>query len=169
MSYTVARRIAFAASALSGGLMLAACGSATSSSAVAPAATSAATSSAAASSTGAGAGGSGYGGGYRYSAPSSSAATTTGKPITATETDFHIALSTLSLTPGTYTFTVHNSGQYTHALTVNGPGVDNQSSGDITPGATGTVTVALAAGSYEVYCPVANHKMLGMDEHITVA
>ena len=170
MTYARSRRIVLAASTLSGGLLLAACGSAASS-AVAPAASGAATTSAAASAAGsassAGAAGGGYG--YGYSAPSSSAATTTGKPVTATETDFHIALSSQSLTPGTYTFTVQNNGQTTHALTVVGPGVHAATSGAIAPGSTGTLTVTLTTGSYDVYCPVANHKMLGMDDHITVA
>ena len=36
------------------------------------------------------------------------------------------------------------------------------------PGSSGALTVSLAAGSYDVYCPIANHQSLGMDVHITV-
>ena len=32
-----------------------------------------------------------------------------------------------------------------------------------------TLTVTLHAGSYDIYCPVGDHKMLGMDVHITVS
>jgi uncharacterized cupredoxin-like copper-binding protein len=97
------------------------------------------------------------------------AATGSSAVVTATETEFKIALSKTNLSPGTYTFTAQNKGQITHALTVDGPGVSNQSTGSISPGSSKSVTVKLVAGSYDVYCPVANHKMEGMDIHVTVA
>ena len=89
--------------------------------------------------------------------------------VTATESEFSIALSTKTLKPGAYTFRVKNTGSVTHALTVNGPGVQDKSTGDISPGSSATVTVTLKTGSYEVYCPVGNHKMEGMDETVKVA
>jgi uncharacterized cupredoxin-like copper-binding protein len=88
--------------------------------------------------------------------------------VTAVETEFSISLARTSLPAGTYTFVARNVGEDTHALTVNGPGVDNKSTGDIDPGSSKSVTVTLAKGSYDVYCPVANHKMLGMDTTVTV-
>lgn len=91
------------------------------------------------------------------------------KIVIATETEFSIALSSKTLQPGTYKFEVKNSGKITHALTIDGPGVSNKSTGDISPGSTATLTVSLKAGSFEVYCPVGNHKAMGMDDTVKVA
>ena len=88
--------------------------------------------------------------------------------VTATETEFHIALSSSSLKAGTYTFTVKNAGKITHALTVDGSGVD-KSTGDISPGSSATLTVTLKAGKYDVFCPVGDHKAEGMDETVQVS
>jgi uncharacterized cupredoxin-like copper-binding protein len=56
----------------------------------------------------------------------------------------------------------------THALEISGPGVD-QSTDDIAPGAGASLTVTLRAGSYDIFCPIADHKSLGMDVHVTVS
>jgi uncharacterized cupredoxin-like copper-binding protein len=107
--------------------------------------------------------------------PSSAAATTTaaaaggGNSITAVETEYHIALSSTKLKPGTYSIQVKNSGKFTHALSVSGPGVSGKSTSSIAPGASATLSVTLKAGSYDIWCPVANHKAMGMDEHVTVS
>ncbi|UIJ33880.1 plastocyanin/azurin family copper-binding protein [Allobranchiibius sp. GilTou73] len=74
----------------------------------------------------------------------------------------------MTFTPGTYTFDVKNGGSATHALKIVGPGVDKSTS-DIAAGKSATLTVTLTAGTYDVNCPVANHKMLGMDVKIKVA
>jgi len=92
-----------------------------------------------------------------------------GTSVTATETEFHIALSATTYAAGTYTFHVKNAGSITHALTINGPGVPGKSTGDIAPGSSATLTVTLAKGRYEIYCPVGNHKMEGMDETVQVS
>jgi uncharacterized cupredoxin-like copper-binding protein len=88
--------------------------------------------------------------------------------VTAGETEFAIALSRTSLSAGTVVFVAKNNGTATHALGVDGPGV-NASTGDLAPGQSAGLTVTLSKGTYDVYCPVANHKMLGMDTHITVS
>lgn len=92
-----------------------------------------------------------------------------GARITATLTDFHIALSQQHLTPGTYTFVAVNSGHTTHALAIDGPGVAEQQTQDLQPGQSATMTVTLQPGSYDVDCPVDGHKQLGMDTTVTVA
>lgn len=96
------------------------------------------------------------------------AAAPSGKTIDAKLTEFHIALSKASLSPGTYTFDVKNAGSITHALTVDGKGVDNKGTDDLSPGQSATFTVTLTAGKYDVFCPVGNHKMEGMDETVQV-
>lgn len=63
---------------------------------------------------------------------------------------------------------VHNRGTTTHALGIVGPGV-NATTDDIRHGGTATLTVKLSKGSYDVYCPIGDHQMLGMDLHITVS
>lgn len=99
----------------------------------------------------------------------SAPAATTGKTVSATETEFHIALSSKSMKAGTYTFKVKNAGTITHALTVDGPGVSDKSTGDLSPGDTAMLTVTLKPGSYDVFCPIGNHKMEGMDETVKVS
>jgi uncharacterized cupredoxin-like copper-binding protein len=87
----------------------------------------------------------------------------------ATETEFKIALSQTSLQPGSYTFQARNAGKFPHALTVDGPGVQDQSTPKLSPGQAGSVTVALQPGTYTVYCPVDGHRAKGMLTHLTVA
>ena len=90
-----------------------------------------------------------------------------GTVIDVDEKDFTIELSTMELTPGTYTFVTTNNGQTTHALEIEGQGVEEETE-DIAPGDTAELTVTLEAGEYELYCPVGNHKDMGMTLDITV-
>jgi uncharacterized cupredoxin-like copper-binding protein len=110
-------------------------------------------------------GGSGGGGGSSPAAAAPPNATT----VTATETDYKIALSSASVAAGTYTIKAVNSGQVTHALEINGPGVSDKTTAGISPSSSASLTVTLSKGSYEIWCPVANHKAMGMDTHLTVS
>lgn len=112
-------------------------------------------------------GGGGYGGGAASSS-SSSAPAAQGTPVTSTEKEFSITLSRTAFTPGTYTFTVQNKGTFPHNLTVAGPGVQKAASPTVDPGKSGTVTVTLSKGTYELWCSVDSHKERGMDMKITV-
>jgi uncharacterized cupredoxin-like copper-binding protein len=70
--------------------------------------------------------------------------------------------------PGTYTFRAVNDGQFPHALEIEGHGVEEETE-DIQPGATAELTVELTeAGDYELYCPVGNHRDMGMDGSLQV-
>jgi plastocyanin len=97
------------------------------------------------------------------------AGSSTGSQVTATLTEYKIALSTSSFAPGTYTFVTKNAGQVGHALEINGPGVSGQKTGALDPGASANLTVTLSAGTYDIFCPVPGHKALGMDTMITVS
>jgi plastocyanin len=89
--------------------------------------------------------------------------------VTATETEFHIALSTTTFSPGQYTFTAVDKGKLQHNLVINGPGVsDEKTQGLLAPGQSGSVSVTLKAGTYDIFCGVPGHKAEGMDVHITV-
>jgi uncharacterized cupredoxin-like copper-binding protein len=90
--------------------------------------------------------------------------------VTATETEFRIALSTMTFHPGTYKFVTVNKGQASHNLVISGPGVNQVKTPDlISPGEQEPVTVTLQKGTYDVYCGVPGHKAMGMDVHVTVS
>lgn len=101
--------------------------------------------------------------------PATGAPDQAGTPVAITETEYSIGLDSTQFKAGTYTFEVRNVGSIVHALTIDGPGVEDETTGTISPGASGTVTVTLRSGTYDVYCPVGNHKMEGMDQSVTVA
>jgi uncharacterized cupredoxin-like copper-binding protein len=124
-----------------------------------------------------GSGGSGYGSAAPPAAPPTTAAAagpTSAAPtgpatqVTASLTEFHIGLSKQTFTAGTYTFAVSNDGQATHALEITGPGLSNAETAFLSPGQKATLTVTFAAGSYDFFCPVANHKSLGMNMNVAV-
>jgi plastocyanin len=71
-------------------------------------------------------------------------------------------------TAGTYTFKAVNDGQFVHALEIEGHGVEEETE-DIQPGESAEVTVDLKeAGDYELYCPVDDHRAMGMDGSVDV-
>ena len=107
-------------------------------------------------------------GGGTTSASVNSGTTVTGTEVTATEKEYSISLSTQTFTAGPYAFTVHNTGETAHNLTIEGPGVDKQATSTIQPGQTATLVVIFQKGSYELWCSVDEHKEQGMDLHITV-
>ena len=112
---------------------------------------------------------SGGGSGARTTSASVDSGTTvTGTEVTATEKEYSISLSTQTFTAGPYAFTVHNTGETAHNLTIEGPGVDKQATSTIQPGQTATLVVIFQKGSYELWCSVDEHKEQGMDLHITV-
>jgi hypothetical protein len=125
-------------------------------------------------------GGCGDGGGGDATGPQTSppAATTpgavaspTGSPtvVTAELYDFRIELSQTSFTPGMYTFVAKEEGRAPHALSIKGPGVDSDTTPVIQPGgASQRLTVTLQPGTYELWCPVGNHRDRGMALTVTV-
>src|SRR3954451_2294916 len=82
--------------------------------------------------------------------------------------DYTLSLSTTTFSPGEYTFEMKNDGNATHAIEIDGPGVEDQKSDDAGPGGTSSVTVTLQSGTYEIYCPVGNHRARGMETPYTV-
>jgi plastocyanin len=99
---------------------------------------------------------------------SSGSSDSAGTTLTATEDDFSIALSSDSVAPGTYTVSVENAGNATHSLSIKGPGGVDETSDTLQGGDSATMTVTLEAGEYEVWCPIGNHKAMGMDTTLTV-
>lgn len=90
-----------------------------------------------------------------------------GTKVTAALTEFSINLSQQDLQPGTYTFVAENTGEATHALEIEGAGIE-ESTDTLAPGESANLVVELPAGSYVLYCPVANHRDQGMQLQVTV-
>ena len=66
------------------------------------------------------------------------------------------------------TFKVTNNGQIDHSLEVEGQGVEEETE-TIEPGETAELTVDLSKeGSYEIYCPIDDHRDQGMEGTLTV-
>jgi uncharacterized cupredoxin-like copper-binding protein len=87
--------------------------------------------------------------------------------VQVTEVDYKIRLPETTLQAGTYTFEVRNEGKVPHNLTVDGPG-GSETTPDVAPGKSATLTVELKPGSYDFFCSVPGHKQLGMDQKVTV-
>ena len=111
----------------------------------------------------------GCGGSKSSSGGVAGATTSLGQTVVATESEYRIQLSTMSLAPGRTTFVATNKGEVAHSLEIDGPGVeDKRVIGTISPGSSKRITVTLRTGRYEIYCPVDGHKRLGMDLHVKV-
>lgn len=107
------------------------------------------------------------GGGNGYNAPSG-AKDSVLKTIRIEETEFRLEPVEITLDkPGTYVFEAVNSGDTVHALEVEGEGIEEKTQ-EIQPGQSATLKVELAAGTYELYCPVGGHKEEGMEGTLTV-
>ena len=91
-----------------------------------------------------------------------------GTSVGVVEKEFSITLDKKTFTAGSYTFTVKNQGSFPHNLTIEGPGVDKKKSPAMPGGQSGSLTVALQKGPYELWCSVDSHKDKGMDMKITV-
>jgi uncharacterized cupredoxin-like copper-binding protein len=92
-----------------------------------------------------------------------------GGSVDLTATDFKFDPSDPSVKSGNVTFNLKNDGQVTHSLEIEDVnGEDKELEGDVSPGSSGTLAVDLKPGKYEFYCPIANHKEMGMEGEITV-
>jgi plastocyanin len=95
--------------------------------------------------------------------------TTASETFTISETDFALSPSTVTVdAPGTYTFEATNDGGVDHALEIEGNGIEEETD-TIGPGESASVTVDLETGTYEMYCPIGNHREMGMEGEITVS
>ncbi|MER7011725.1 hypothetical protein ABT324_09890 [Saccharopolyspora sp. NPDC000359] len=72
------------------------------------------------------------------------------------------------LPPGRYTFHAINAGRAPHALEISGPGVGGARTPVVQPGGAADVTVTLAPGVYDFWCPVGHHRQDGMQLYVRV-
>ena len=92
-----------------------------------------------------------------------------GRTLTVTETDFALDPSAARVPrAGAVQIEVANGGGTAHALAVETP-TGTRSSGTIEPGRSGALSLRLPAGRHVWYCPIGNHRELGMRGTITVA
>jgi len=91
------------------------------------------------------------------------------KTIDISEVDFKIEPATVQVAkPGTVTFAVSNDGQAPHALEVEGPGGEQETK-ELAAGQSAELTMDLSEeGTFEMYCPVGNHRQMGMEGEIVV-
>ncbi len=109
----------------------------------------------------------GGGGGEPAPAPESGG----GEPVATldvVETDFEIDPEEAQVDEsGVVEIDISNEGQSPHALDIEGP--DQEFVSDtIDPGQSTTLTADLPPGTHTWYCPVGNHRSLGMEGSITV-
>ena len=74
-----------------------------------------------------------------------------------------------TLPAGPVTFAVTNGGTITHSFEIESADLEEVLETELAPGETGMLTVDLAPGTYEVYCPIGNHAEQGMQVEVTVA
>jgi plastocyanin len=91
-----------------------------------------------------------------------------GEVVDVALSEFALEPASFSLEPGSYTFHVVNDGSTVHALEIEGPSGEVET-GDLQPGESADLDVDLSEpGEYEIYCPVDDHKGMGMEGTITV-
>ena len=93
-----------------------------------------------------------------------------GQTLKLSATEFKFAPSDPSVdNAGKVTFDVSNDGSVDHALEVEGPNGEDETE-PISAGQSAKLTVDLSKpGKYEIYCPIGNHKAMGMEGTVTVA
>jgi uncharacterized cupredoxin-like copper-binding protein len=87
--------------------------------------------------------------------------------VDISETEYKLDPADPTAKAGSVTFTVANDGGVTHALEVEGNGVEEETD-DISAGQSADLTVDLQPGTYEIYCPIDGHRDLGMEGTLTV-
>jgi plastocyanin len=89
--------------------------------------------------------------------------------VTVIETEFHLALSTHAFRGGKYTFIAVNKGKIGHSLEITGPGIKPTQLGHLlNPGQSGSLSLTLRPGRYDVFCPVPGHRAAGQEAKIVV-
>lgn len=87
--------------------------------------------------------------------------------VAVSGSEFRVTMPT-SLSAGTYTFEFTNTGMTSHDLVISRASGEVARSPVIAGGATTEVTATLEPGTYEFWCSVPGHRMLGMTTTVTV-
>ena len=95
--------------------------------------------------------------------PSEEAPAPTGKSVEDVDvslTEYKVTVRSV-IPKGVVTLNVTNDGSITHALEAEGPSGETKTE-DLAPGDSAELKVNFENGSYELYCPISNHRELGM-------
>jgi uncharacterized cupredoxin-like copper-binding protein len=82
-------------------------------------------------------------------------------------TEFEIRMPD-TMPAGRHRLKIANAGKQNHNFVIEGPGVSQKLTSDLTRGDTTEIAVNLAPGQYTVYCPVDGHRGRGMERTLTV-
>lgn len=83
-------------------------------------------------------------------------------------TEFAFSPAQVTADAGEHEFQIVNRGEVEHALEIHAPGGEVMTD-RVAPGESATVTADLSeAGTYELYCPVGDHRRRGMEGSVTV-
>jgi uncharacterized cupredoxin-like copper-binding protein len=87
--------------------------------------------------------------------------------VEVSESEFQINMPS-SIPAGRTAFEVTNNGAIEHNFEVEGEGIEEEFEENLQAGETQTLELDLEPGTYEVYCPVADHADQGMRLALTV-
>jgi uncharacterized cupredoxin-like copper-binding protein len=82
--------------------------------------------------------------------------------------EFKFTPANVNVRAGQVTFNLRNTGGAPHALEIEGQGIEEETR-VIQGGQSATLRVNLKPGTYEMYCPVGNHRQQGMEGELTVS
>lgn len=101
-------------------------------------------------------------------APATAPEVQTGATVLVTINDGHVATQQGSIPEGAVVLTVANAGKEVHGLHVEGPGFSKALDGTLQGGSSGSLEVVFQKGTYELYCPVADHRTNGETLTVTI-
>lgn len=91
-----------------------------------------------------------------------------GTPLRLEATEFEFSPAEVTVERGEHEFQIVNRGEVEHALEIHTPGGEVETE-RVAPGESATVTANLPeTGTYELYCPVGDHRQRGMEGRVTV-
>lgn len=91
-----------------------------------------------------------------------------GTPLRLEATEFEFSPAEVTVERGEHEFQIVNRGEVEHALEIHTPGGEVETE-RVAPGESATVTANLSeTGTYELYCPVGDHRQRGMEGRVTV-
>jgi uncharacterized cupredoxin-like copper-binding protein len=98
-----------------------------------------------------------------------SSTTAAAQAVPVTLSEFKIEMGRDTVHAGTVKFNIKNEGTTTHAFYIKGEGA-NKGSREVAAGESASFSLPLKAGTYEVYCPLADlsHKKAGMSRTLVV-
>lgn len=91
-----------------------------------------------------------------------------GTTVEVAASEFALDVAETSFAPAQYTFVMDNAGDLPHAITIDGPGVEQETSETVGGGERTELTVTLQKGEYVMWCPVGSHRSQGMETTFTV-